>query len=625
MEENSECTDVSINPFEAESTDSLHLSKFSPSIFKIKNTPSSLTKKPSKFRWSIDQMAILHPADIDETPQQDTQVDQDAEQRIQEAIDKFFSQNKVVPSPWSSGKPVKHVTFSPHPPSTNYYDIKSADNSAASLCDTSFANAKPNMTDASCQTCLTLPLDFDLHSLLQSFYSFQQGNMDEILSTSSLRRKLFLPSTESESSSSMNYVQSSRCENSVFPPASLSLSPINSIKHGNVLADRETPNTPASVKSQFSSSPKSTPSFTPIGKKYASLISSDIESPPFSPIKMDSLKNPVDNHRVRMHPIENTPCGRTKSMLYFDVPEVSPIHGPISSQNNLIKFDRKCTGKENKFGAKLEQSSSNVSNPRSNSNTPRGAIAKVNLMSVLDRHAGSPTNTNFNNSADTQHPVKKDYTVELPPQHCLSNVDDINYTKDLRSNQLEKRKDDLCQDNVGEMQLAPPSSLDVSSIDANQRNLLQVDASMLEFSTSLDTFDVNTSAADKYLTSTMRKDYFGEAPNENEHTVDFPVSGFTDNVAGCSSIAKQIPFDISDGRENLMDTSQESLSLQGNQCQIKDLFSGSNKTESVQPIVAHHEPVEPLLFKITDDVILQDECNIRSSRFDLEMSTMDSN
>ncbi|XP_071956823.1 protein aurora borealis-like [Antedon mediterranea] len=163
MDENSvSCSDVSINPFEAESTDSLHLSKFSPSIFKIK-TPSS-TKKSPKFRWSIDQLAILKPADIDETPQQDTNLDQDTEQRLQQAIDQFFSQKQVAPSPWSSGKLVKHVTFSPHPPSTNYYE--SADNSGASSCDTSFTNNKPNMVDASSQTCLTLPLDFDLHALL---------------------------------------------------------------------------------------------------------------------------------------------------------------------------------------------------------------------------------------------------------------------------------------------------------------------------------------------------------------------------------------------------------------------------------------------------------------------------
>lgn len=90
------------NPFEVDPVD-LTQTCSSPSMFLSGNpgTPES----DRSFRWSIEQMSALWPADIDEhelSRQQATRSDTSFEQQWQEAADLFFSQNKVVPSPLGS-------------------------------------------------------------------------------------------------------------------------------------------------------------------------------------------------------------------------------------------------------------------------------------------------------------------------------------------------------------------------------------------------------------------------------------------------------------------------------------------------------------------------------------------
>ncbi len=52
-------------------------------------------QKTPKFRWSIDQMAILHPVDIDELPyhQEESRFDPETEEKIQSAIDEVCMAN----------------------------------------------------------------------------------------------------------------------------------------------------------------------------------------------------------------------------------------------------------------------------------------------------------------------------------------------------------------------------------------------------------------------------------------------------------------------------------------------------------------------------------------------------
>lgn len=96
-----------LNPFDSHlSVDRLHLPTCSPSVFSIVVSPSQeeTSSKSGKF-WSLDQQARLFPAQIsDDSPwKQEAAVsrltDQATEDKTQEAIDLYFSQNHQVTTP----------------------------------------------------------------------------------------------------------------------------------------------------------------------------------------------------------------------------------------------------------------------------------------------------------------------------------------------------------------------------------------------------------------------------------------------------------------------------------------------------------------------------------------------
>ncbi|KAG0427430.1 hypothetical protein HPB47_025520 [Ixodes persulcatus] len=102
-------------PFDVEPTQ-LTLPSCSPSMFVSMTQASPGHKQP--FRWSIDQMALLWPANIDEEsshqhreqatrqvenagqPTSSGKNDELYEERSQQAIEAFFSRHDIVPSPW---------------------------------------------------------------------------------------------------------------------------------------------------------------------------------------------------------------------------------------------------------------------------------------------------------------------------------------------------------------------------------------------------------------------------------------------------------------------------------------------------------------------------------------------
>ncbi|KAG5898806.1 hypothetical protein JTB14_011016 [Gonioctena quinquepunctata] len=86
-----------VNPFERHIVDRLHLPTFSPSIFAKVSTP----KTDEKFKWTIDEISSLKPADIDEGTISQHVFDEDPqiESMVQEKIDRFFSEKVIVPSP----------------------------------------------------------------------------------------------------------------------------------------------------------------------------------------------------------------------------------------------------------------------------------------------------------------------------------------------------------------------------------------------------------------------------------------------------------------------------------------------------------------------------------------------
>ncbi|KAF7242013.1 Protein aurora borealis [Varanus komodoensis] len=192
------------NPFESPS-DHSHLQEqmvLSPTLFK--STNSSAT--PGKFRWSIDELALINPVEIDSEDIRrqalylsQARIDKEMEEKRQKAIEEFFTKSIIVPSPWTdhNGKQVSQLS------------------------STRCGINKGLMLIPACQTVLSLPVDFDMEKILGEYYKPDElaDQSQESLSTSSLRRKLFLD--ENGSLSSENFSPSPQSSPTV--PASLGI------------------------------------------------------------------------------------------------------------------------------------------------------------------------------------------------------------------------------------------------------------------------------------------------------------------------------------------------------------------------------------------------------------------
>ncbi|XP_034537444.1 protein aurora borealis [Notolabrus celidotus] len=178
------------NPFESPN-DYHHLREPlvpSPSVFKSK--PCKAT--PPKFNWSIDEMASLLPVHIDPEEIQrqsfylsQTRTDSDIEEKRQNAIEQFFTKGAIVPSPWAAP------------------DTRRGLQNCIKSCVSPMIAEEPEKVSVACQTTLTLPLSFDLEKILGEYYRHEEvcDAVQESLSSSSLRRKLFLDGRGSYSGS----------------------------------------------------------------------------------------------------------------------------------------------------------------------------------------------------------------------------------------------------------------------------------------------------------------------------------------------------------------------------------------------------------------------------------------
>nr|XP_021522850.1 LOW QUALITY PROTEIN: protein aurora borealis [Aotus nancymaae] len=272
-----------LNPFESPSDYSnLHEQTLaSPSVFKSTKIPT-----PGKFRWSIDQLAVINPVEID--PEDihrqalylsHSRIDKDVEDKRQKAIEEFFTKDVIVPSPWTDheGKQL-----------SQYHSSKCTNINSDSPIGKKLT-IHSEKSNAACQTLLSLPVDFNLENILGDYFKADEfadqspGN----LSSSSLRRKLFLDGNGSISDS-----LPSASPRSPHSGAQTSLEMFYSIDLSPVKC-RSPLQTPSS--GQFSSSP-----IQASAKRYSlgSVTSpSPISSPTFSPIAFQIGKTPLSEQR----------------------------------------------------------------------------------------------------------------------------------------------------------------------------------------------------------------------------------------------------------------------------------------------------------------------------------------
>ncbi|XP_055932391.1 protein aurora borealis-like [Argiope bruennichi] len=243
------CTPVIRNPFDVKA-ESLYLPACSPSVFA---TLQRNEAENGSFRWSIEHLSYLYPADIDETSLPETRVDEEQEVKAQKAIDAFFSQSSIVPSPWSS---------SPKEGSTN---IKPRRRTRVNVL---FQGVQ--RCEATTQTSLSIPPNVDLTNILGKYFTFNEdeenntsskenSREDADSSTSSLRRKLFVADEENHS------------------PCRSEIKNLHSTKRWS--------NSPVHMRSVHSTPSSDVLSSSPITPPNCSDSCNILSSPPVSPIK----------------------------------------------------------------------------------------------------------------------------------------------------------------------------------------------------------------------------------------------------------------------------------------------------------------------------------------------------
>ncbi|KAJ7414075.1 Protein aurora borealis [Pitangus sulphuratus] len=162
-----------LNPFESPS-DYYTLQEqivSSPSVFKSTNSSST----PGKFRWSIDQLALINPVEIDSEDVRrqamylsHARIDKETEDRRQKAIEEFFTKRLIVPSPWieHEGKQVSQFN------STKSIDLNNISPIGRQL------SLQPGKSNAACQTVLSLPVDINLEKILdQRKFTFRSPDI----------------------------------------------------------------------------------------------------------------------------------------------------------------------------------------------------------------------------------------------------------------------------------------------------------------------------------------------------------------------------------------------------------------------------------------------------------------
>ncbi|XP_051560553.1 protein aurora borealis-like [Myxocyprinus asiaticus] len=281
-----------LNPFESPNDyHRLHESLVpSPSVFKSSRSSAAT---PAKFKWSIDEMANLLPVEID--PEDihrqavflsQARADAEIEEKRQHAIEQFFTKSAIVPSPWG-------------PPTAKQSVKLPYQKSSLSPLVTEELQS-PKKINVICQTVLSLPVDFNIEKVLGDYYRTEEltEQVQESLSSSSLRRKLFLDGHDSGSESSS-------------PPSpdrdSHNVAPSNREMMSSVIVSPLQIGIPTGMplSGQFSSSPiqgqrRAYSLGNAASPMFSERSSPAFKSPTLSPIRLQHSVTPVSGERKRL-------------------------------------------------------------------------------------------------------------------------------------------------------------------------------------------------------------------------------------------------------------------------------------------------------------------------------------
>ncbi|KAG7212052.1 hypothetical protein KM043_012408 [Ampulex compressa] len=226
---------IARNPFESDLTNRLHLSVISPTVFSKVLSPS---EQSPGFAWSVEELALIQPAKIEEFPtQQVNNIDPEIEVKAQAAIDQFFNENHIIPSPWELRKKESKWKIKLSTPTHN--------------------GIKPNREspmlrkDGWSQTILSLPPELPptVEEALKPYFTFtQEQNVesdDANSCNSSLRRKLFFnhedcfDNEDEDSALSPMKMNGSLVLSSCSPPQSGALVHGTPLKHSLQIMQRD--------------------------------------------------------------------------------------------------------------------------------------------------------------------------------------------------------------------------------------------------------------------------------------------------------------------------------------------------------------------------------------------------
>ncbi|KAL5006381.1 hypothetical protein ScPMuIL_015187 [Solemya velum] len=243
--------------------------------------------------------------------------DVETETKAQKAIDHFFANHLIAPSPWSSGNKKKKKTV------TDAIPMEALEPELQGSIHKQLPGKKITREAAS-QTVLTLPTDVDVNKILAQYMTYESVEEvnQEVMSTSSLRRKLFFQGDNS--SLAISPVRDRDKNTSIAEePGSPRISPLKKEPmNWDLQTPAKTPNT------HFASSP--------IGYKELHVEMSG--SPPFhdSFTQMDALASP-ELHYENKH--DDVDTGRSSGI--FCPQEGSFSTEPCIGENLNSAFTRR--------------------------------------------------------------------------------------------------------------------------------------------------------------------------------------------------------------------------------------------------------------------------------------------